>query len=434
MSSSFDAYQKAVTYIESLAFVPKNDYMSIGTPAGRRNALKRFEVFLRRLGSPHRDMRYLHVGGTSGKGSTAAMLHSILTQAGIKAGLYTSPFVTTHIEKYTIGSNLLAPRDFTSIVERLKPTIDWMHTQSRWGHPSYFEICTAIAFLAFKQHRCRYAVLEVGLGGQYDATNVIPPPRVALLTHIDKDHTELLGNTLPQIAREKSGIIKRGSTVFFSPATKAVKQIIEQAGRRVGAKIQEVRPDRAYKLSLAGPAQQNNAALAAAAARQLGISETVISAGLRRAALPCRFEYMRKNPLLILDGAHNASKITNVARQMKNLTYKKLFLIIALTQNRQPLSVFRSLIPLADTTYVTRFESLARKPLPPTELADQLKRAFPPRRMRVTLDPEHALDQALRAAKPNDCILVTGSFFLAGQLRQRWVSEDRILRRRSWQS
>jgi len=423
-----DRYHHAVAYLQSISKLPQRDYE---IPSSNRGwFLKRFSVLLNHLGNPQRGQRYIHVGGTSGKGSTATMLQCILTDGGVRSGLYTSPYVSSPTEKYRVGDQLISTKALADLVDQLKPAVDACYTHSPYGRPSMFEVATALALLYFRQQRCDYAILEVGLGGRFDATNIIAAPAVTLLTTISYDHTELLGTTLTAIAGEKAGIIKRGSHVITGPNHPRVVKIFRDTARKLGASFAQVEPTQRYRLALRGEHQQRNAALAAAAAAYLGIPPGAIRSGLGRANLPCRFEIIQRRPTIILDGAHNQEKITSVVNTLKTLTYRKLYLIIALTHERVPSRLFRELAGQADSIACTRYFSGGKRAYPPKQLAARLRRLVPNARLKIFLDPRDALANARRQATSRDLILITGSFYLTGELRQVWIPEEKILKQR----
>ena len=427
MNKIYQKYLASVKYLESIQNVKQDDYFVKKT--GRSIFLKRTEHLLKFIGNPQHGPKFIHVAGTSGKGSVANMIQSILTEAGFKTGLFTSPYPTTSIEKIKIDSKFISLQEFVALIEELKPAIDKTYQQSSYGRPSYFEIFTAIGFLYFKRQHCDYVVLEVGLGGRHDATNVIKPPAVTVINKIDFDHTEILGHTLAEIAKEKAAIIKPRTTFFttFKNNQKVLKLLQDTCVRQQAHFNLVGNPKRHYPLTLLGDHQQANAELAAAVARYFGIKETIIDRGLKKVKLSCRAEVIQTKPLVILDGAHNSSKIKTTLKLIKNLTYKKLYLIIALTSDRNPAEVFGEIIKVADQIIVTRHLSLARRCYPPKLLANKLKTTKP---IRLFLDPQQALDYALSQTKKNDLVLVTGSFYLAGILRQHWRREEQILTER----
>ena len=427
MKNDFEKYYQAVKYLESMANLPEPEYLSL--KKGRSLFLKRFAYFLKLLGNPHKNLKYIHIGGTSGKGSVAAMIQEILTEAGYTTGLYLSPHPTTTIERIKVDRLLIGPDEFADLMNRIKPKIDLAYQKSPYGRPSYFEILTALAFLYFKEKKCDYAVLEVGLGGKYDATNIIPRAEATVINLIDYDHTHLLGETLTKIAEEKAAIIKP-KTAFFTTGLNhyRVLEILKKTCLKNKAKFNVVNPPKTrYQLQLLGQHQQNNAALAAAVCRHLGVAEAKIKSGLAKVKLSCRTEIIQKNPMIILDGAHNASKMKTTLETIKNLTYQKLYLIIALTKTKNPKTIFKNIQSLAAKVFISRYQSSERKCYPPLELAKKMKLKKP---AEIYLDAKTAFNQARKQAGKNDLILVTGSFYLAGELRQHWRNEESLLEER----
>lgn len=425
MKNNFEKYHQAVEYLESIPILSKTDYFT--KKSGRSFFLKRFEYFLKLLDNPHKNLKYIHISGSSGKGSVANMIESILTKAGYNIGLYTSPHCTTTIERIKADGLFINPNKFAGLVKKLKPKINYAAKHSPYGRPSYFEIITAMAFLYFKSKKCDYVVLEVGLGGNFDATNIIPKAEITVINLISHDHVKILGKTLTKIAKEKTAIIKSKTTVFTTSKNKpSVLNILEQACKKNKVKLNIIKPPKInYQLPVLGKHQQYNAELAAKICQKLAIAETRIKAGLRKVKLPCRFEIIQKNPTVILDGAHSVSKMKTTVNTIKNLTYKKLYTIIALTNDRNASEVFEEIVPLTDHLFITRFQSTGRKCYPPLKLAKKLKNKKP---TEINLDAQMALDKALMLAGKNDLILVTGSFYLAGFLRKHWRSEKNILK------
>lgn len=426
-SSTFERYHDSVSYLETLSRLPQPDYFT--KHSGRSFFLRRFEHFLKVIGNPERGMRYIHIGGTSGKGSVAIMIQAGLSAAGHKTGLYLSPHPTTTIERIKIGNLYISPKEFSDITDELKPSIDGMYRHSPYGRPSYFEIITAVAFIYFKRQHCKYVVLEVGLGGRYDATNVISAPLITVINRIGLDHTEVLGNTLTKIAKEKAAIIKR-NTVFFSSKNnpRHIIKLLERtcAHRNVPCNIIGA-PTRPYRLRLLGKHQQFNAELSAAVLKHLGVDDRTIRRSLASIAIPCRIEIIRKNPTVILDGAHNVTKMQSVADAIRDLTHRRVYLIIALTKKRNPKEVFKNITRLADHVIVTYFQSSEQRCAAPLDVVEKIQTKH---RAEIFLDAAQALDHALALAGPKDMIIVTGSFYLAGELRKRWRSETKILTER----
>lgn len=422
MKNDFVRFHKAVAYIDSLANLPLfADYMKPGAQPHPEIYLKRMRYFLKLLGNPERGFKFVHITGTSGKGTVATMIHNSLVVSGKKSGLFTSPFVVCPIEKIQVGDLYIAPDEFADLVEELKPAIDTAYAAGRFGRPSHFEIYLAVAFLYFKQQKCEWVVLEVGCGGRYDATNVIPAPEVSAITCIDYDHTEVLGNTLTAIAHDKAGIIKRGSQFFTTERRPTLIKIFERACHKVGAHYHNVGVEEG----------DPNQALAVAIARSIGVSEKAIKKGIARTRLPARFEIVARHPLLVIDGAHNRSKMAYTVALLKKERFKQLLLVFGVCSNKDSRDILRQIAPLADEIFFTRSASRSRLPAPPARLLAESRHYTKSRtRTRVFLDSSNALVAARARAGKGDCILITGSFFLAGEVRQKWFPEEKILKTR----
>jgi dihydrofolate synthase/folylpolyglutamate synthase len=420
--NQFERYYKAIAYLEGLPNLALNgDYMSDHKHPGRY--LKRMRYFLDLLGNPDKGFKYIHITGTAGKGTVTTMLHEILLASRKKVGSFTSPFVTTSIEKVRVGNEYISPNELADIVEHLKPLIDKVYLKGPYGRPSYFEIWLAIALLYFKKQKCEWVVLEVGAGGRYDATNVIKNPEVTAITNIDYDHTEIFGKTLKKIAFEKVGIIKKSSAFFTSEQRNSLTQFFRRTSEKVGASFNQIPKQENY--------MEYNKALARAISQSLGIKDAYIDQGIKNTRLQCRFETVQKKPLVVLDGAHNRSKIQSTVYNIQTLEYKKLHLIVGMADNKDHLTILKQIIPLADHVYATRFQTKERKTAHPKELAAKSRKYLKNKAViEIFLDAEQALQKAVNISGPEDLVLVTGSFFLAGELRKNWFSEDSILKAR----
>ncbi len=420
--NNFKRYYEAVNFLEGLSNLPiEGDYMINGRNLGVY--LKRMRYFLNMVGNPDRAFKFIHITGTSGKGSVTNMTHEILHAAGKNVGSFTSPFVTTSIEKIKVGEKYVDPDEFADIVDYLKLFIDKAYIECPYGRPSYFELFFAIALIYFKQKKCKWVVLEVGCGGRYDATNVIEKPVITAITNIDYDHTQLLGKTLKKIALDKAGIIKEGSMFFTSEHRPALVKIFADICRD-------------KKVAMVGvPSYDNyhqaNVALVTAITKRLGVDDVNIQKGIRTAHLQCRFETMQYNPRVILDGAHNRSKIRTTLENLRNIKFRKSYLIIGIAENKDSIAILEQIIPLADYVIVTRFQIKDRKCAQPKELLEKSKKYLKSgATMEIFLDSKMALSKVLEKSHKEDLILVAGSFFLAGELRKKWFSEEWILRRR----
>ena len=305
-------YSEALTYIHSIQWL------------GSRPGLSRTEELLRRLGNPEKELRFVHVAGTNGKGSTCACIASVLKEAGYKVGFNLSPYILRFNERIQICGEEISDDDLAALVEEVRP-----HAEAMEDHPTEVELITALALLYFRRKNCDIVVLEVGLGGELDSTNVIPCPEVAVLTAMGMDHTQVLGNTMEQVARAKAGIVKTGGTVVSyggnAEADEVFRAVCKEKNARLieadHGRVQAIRfdlmdnvfscePYGELHLPLIGRYQLKNACVAITALevlRERGwrISDEDIRKGFAAVRWPGRFELLRREPLFLLDGAHN---------------------------------------------------------------------------------------------------------------------------------
>lgn len=418
----FARYHEAVNYLEGLLNIPALE----GYMAGVQHTdfyIERLRYFMTLICNPDRGMKFVHVAGTAGKGTVVTMIKEMLAASGKKVGCDTSPFVTTSIEKIEVGGKYISPDEFADIVDYLKPFLDKAYIESPYGMPSYFETFFAIAFLYFKQQKCDWAVIETGLGGRYDASNVLENPNVTVITNVDYDHTEILGKTLAKIARDKAGIIKEGSTFFTTEQRPNILKIFQDICDE--KKVQMIVIPKNADIPSA------NVALMHAVGYHLGLSEKHIAKGIQNTKLPARFEVMQKSPYIIIDGAHNRAKMRSTVANLGTLKYKKLHLVVALAENKDYAQVFSEIIPKADFIYITRFGLKTRKCAPPNALLKIAKKYLKKGvSIELFLDPQQALMQAMKNASKDDVVLATGSFFLASDLRKLWYDEEHVLTKR----
>jgi len=411
----FQRYKEAVSYIEALSNSSKNFDPSFFP--------KKMQYFLDLIGNPEKGLKYVHVTGTGGKGTVSAMIHGVLVANSKSVGLFTSPYATTAIEEIKVGDSYISPEDFADIVEYLKPFVEKASQNKEYGRPSAFNIFFAVALIYFKRQKCEWAVIEVGVGGRYDATNVIKNPKVAVITHIDLDHTDVLGKTIREIALDKAGIIKNGSQFFTAEPRKSVRKLFERVCVEQGA---------VFHAALPQESENSNKSLAGAVVRSLGISDESIEKGLASAKMPCRFEIMGEKPFIILDGAHSRSKMRNTVSRLHGLSFKKLLVVIAISNlNKDNINIFKEIMPVADHVILTSFNSSKRKSIHPNAVRPLLKNLSKKGAIiEEALSPQKALVLAIKRASKEDCVLATGSFFLSGELRKKWFSEDFILKHR----
>ncbi len=396
-------------------------------PKELARSLERVKLLLSKLGDPHKKLEIIHVAGTSGKGSVVNYLHEILRADGKKVASYTSPHTTSYLERFRVNDRLIDPKLLTDCIDELYEAYQKLLAEDP-DELSFFELSTVLAFLAFQRAGADWCVLETGCGGRSDATNIIATPRVAVITNIDKDHTEILGTALTDIAFEKAGIIKKGGVVFCGETRPVLKKVFMKEAVEKDAALFFVNPPSAKKVPSAyGRHQQHNAALAEAAALEIGVSPEVITTALQTIIpLPCRFETIQSKPLIILDGAHNLAKIKTTVDLIKSLN-QSVHIIFGCTATKDAGGMLKMLQPVAKTITTTRFATNFRKAANPAVLLASVPKA---KRAGFFLDHHEALAHVKKVAKSH-AIVVTGSLYLAGEIRANWVTEEEILANRS---
>jgi dihydrofolate synthase/folylpolyglutamate synthase len=444
------AYPEVIQYLESFINYEKLP----AYPYKESLKLERIKEFLATIGNPQNNLKCIHVAGTKGKGSTCAFIAYILRQAGFKIGLYTSPHLSDFRERIRILSPLaqkdrsefegmISKKELASLSFKLKPAIEKYSKNSEYGPLSFFEVYTALAFVYFKEQKVDFAVLETGLGGRLDATNVINP-LVCAVTPISYEHTQKLGNTLREIAQEKAGIIKNGrllsahfaSIAVTAPQEEEAMEVIRNKCKKVGVKLYEIGKDIAYrkinnsftikgifreyhglKIRLLGEHQIINASVAVATIEALRLHNTnigfeAIRLGLYDTLWPGRCEVISKNPIVVLDGAQNIASVAVLKKATKeNFQYKKLILVLGISSDKDIKGICNMLSGLADVVILTR----ANNPRA-TEPQDLVK-YFKGKDVRITKNVLEARALSRHIARKEDLILVTGSLFVVGEFR-----------------
>jgi dihydrofolate synthase/folylpolyglutamate synthase len=386
--------------------------------------LGRTRALLDIAGAPDRRTRIALVAGTKGKGSTCAMLASILGAAGIRCGLFTKPHLQTYRERIRIDGQAIKASAFEAAVGRMRShvaTLVQQHPDA--GEPTTFEVTTAVALDEFARQACQMAVVEVGLGGRLDATNAVEPYS-SVITSISYDHTAILGRTLGEIASEKAGILRHGRPALLARQRPAAMRALRQACRDVGAVCQVVPPFQpARELTLAGAHQQQNAALAVAAARVMapGVDDAAIDHGIARLRWAGRFEVVDGTPPVILDGAHNGASADALAATL--LAYaggRPISLVVGINRDKDARAVLRPLVAIAHQVWATQAADNPRA-LDAATLATLARKALARRSaatsVRVAADLAQALQEARAAATGGGVVCVTGSLMLVGQAR-----------------
>ena len=452
---SYERYHEAVDYLQrrlwhELPIVPVE-----------RALQARIRHVLAQFGDPHTRMPVVHVGGSAGKGSTATMVASILQAAGLRTGLYTSPHLQTFIERIAVDGRLIGPDDFAEMVLGLDPLVRQMHLDVLdgvgYGRPSLVEVAFAAGLRHFAAERCDAAVVEVGLGGRTDCTNVFDEKRVTVLTNVEFEHRERLGWTLASIAREKAALIRGREIVVAGALKREAAAVVEarcaETGStlwRLGREVRIVRRGatfdvrtprglvRELRVSLAGAHQVTNAALAVAATmafdRDRGdVREDAIRCGLASVRLSGRLERMQDAPRVLLDSAHNPVEAQHLARALRDEMLAaggRLHIVCGILADKDQAPMVRALASVATRVTVTQPPLIERAGDPGTMLA-LFRKALGGDAVDFEADPRRAIDAEIARAAPDDVVCVTGSMFLIGAVRARWVAEDQILTTRS---
>lgn len=394
-------------------------------------SLDRINALLVALGNPEASCKYVHIAGTNGKGTVAALTASILHQAGFKTGLTISPYVVDFRERFQINGEMISPDELEACTAQVQVAAETLAEGL-----AQFEAVTAVALLWFSQQKCEIVVLETGLGGRFDATNAVQNTLVAAITRIDFDHTELLGNTLAQIAGEKAGIIKPGCTAVTYPvqeqealqviAAQCIKQkvdLIAPAAEDItflkGERFENRFDYGGYQVNLPfmGAHQVCNAAMAIEIALELWrqgyeISDEAIVAGLQNARMPARVELLRREPLLILDGCHNPAGVKALAATLKANHGQKPVAVLGVLADKSVKEMLAALAPAFSQVYAVTPD--CPRALPAAQLAEQLAPLLPQGGVTACASLNDALAAAL--AQPQGAV-VCGSLYLAAEAR-----------------
>lgn len=427
---------------------------------GIKPGLERVKAMLELLGNPQQQIRFVHVAGTNGKGSTAAMLASILRTAGYAVGLYTSPYLLSFTNRMAVNNADIDHSELVRLVNRIKPIVERLQNDPELGHPTEFEVVTVLAMVYFASSGVDLVVLEVGLGGRLDATNVVTP-LISVITNISLEHTDILGHTIEEIAFEKAGIIKQGKPLITAaedqralgvfekrcqdldcpcyrvyPPREAAGQPVDQRPVSIMKQITEEgqifdyygfnfeQPD--LFISLRGKYQLLNAATALAAVELLSeegftVSRAAILKGLAETSWPGRLELLQKEPLVIMDGAHNPAAMEKLAEAIPHyFNYKRLILVIGILADKDTAAMLKSILPLSDSVVFTR--PLLPRAADPQDIADfAVKHLSMSKDHYVLKDYRQALNKAFKLAEKEDAILVTGSLYTVSDIRAYYL-------------
>lgn len=439
-------YAEAVAYLESLV-----DFEKLGF---RRHfaetvSLDSIRALLDRLGNPQHGLPCVHIAGTKGKGSVAALVDSVLRAAGYRTGLFTSPHLVSFRERLRADGRMASEAEITDLVRQVSPAIEALRVEGQLNPSTFFEAYTAMAYLWFRGRGTDLAVMEAGLGGRLDATNTCEPIACAITT-LGLDHTEILGDTIEQIAREKAGILKPGIPAVYAPQQPAAEAVLAAVAQAVGASLRPAPavvgtepptrlavPDSAEEwprpyqrvtvqmaagpltvdLPLLGAHQAGNLAVALGLVellREAGyrITDEAVGAGVAATRWPGRLQIVRARPWIILDAAHNGPAARAVAKALPGMVeYDRLVAIIGLSAEKDAFRFCAALAPLVDVALLTQ-AGLSRA-LPAADLQRRTLGFWCASERHPTT--AGAVARALEWAGPRDCILVTGSFYVVGE-------------------
>lgn len=420
-------YEEAINYIEGRAIF------------GSRPGFERINALLDALDHPEREIKYVHIAGTNGKGSVCTTTANILSSAGYKTGLFTSPFVSDFRERIMLDGEFIPKEALVKFCERVKEITDKLDSED--NSPTEFEVITAIAFLFYKSVQCDIVVLEVGLGGLLDSTNVIDTPLVSAIVSLSFDHMGVLGNTIEEIAAQKAGIIKENGITISAPhqpigALKVLEDTAKEKHNKFivadPSSITELHQDingnlikvnkNEILLKLLGPHQIDNlsvtlAIIDALKAQGFDISESAIKQGIEKTTIPARVEVISNDPLVILDGGHNEDGAHALANTIKQYIKKDITLVIGVMADKEVDAVLGHLAPLAKRVVTTTPSN------PRAMSADDLAakaNAFC-KEIMAENDPCKAFDLARSLTGADEALIVCGSLYLAGDVRTHMV-------------
>lgn len=403
---------------------------------GSRLELVRVERLCELLGNPQDKLKCIHIAGTNGKGSTSVFIHNILVDAGYNTGLYTSPFIYEFNERIQINNTPISDSDLTEIVTEVAEKVSLM-VEEGYEHPTEFELITAASFLYFERKKCDYVVLEVGLGGSFDATNIIKNPLLSIIVSISLDHTDYLGNTVAEVAMNKCGIIKKDCPVLsYMNQPEDALSVIKETARKMSAPLTvadgndleilncDLSGNRfsyrgiEYETTLIGQYQIYNSITAISAAEILRENGAVISSkniknGLNKAKWPARFEILRRSPTVIADGSHNADGMNAFVETAKKIMKEKPICVLGMLRDKDYDFCLRKLSEITDTVIVTEVDS------PRRETVENLEKTAKKYIKTVYAEKENkkAIAKALSIAGEQGTVIALGSLYMMNDIK-----------------
>ena len=414
-------YEEALSYIHSICW------------KGSKLGLDRTRELLGKLDDPQKELKFIHIAGTNGKGSTAAMLSSILEEAGYRVGLYTSPFINRFNERMQVNHQPIPDEELAALTEYVRP-----HADAMADSPTEFELITALAMVWFARQKCDIVVLEVGMGGELDSTNIIDAPEAAVIAAMGMDHVKELGPTMADIARAKAGIIKEGGRVVSYGGNSEADEVIAAVCRARNASLRQ--PDfsaivpgdfglegqtfsykgwRGLRIPLVGAYQMNNAAVVLETVevlRQRGwsVSDEAVRQGLADTRWPARFEVLRRDPVFIVDGGHNPHGIRATAESLSRLfPGRKITFVTGVMADKDVEHILGLIVPLADQFFTVRPDN------PRAMDAGELARRIEAMGAKATAcaSVRDGVDRAIQAEGPHGVACALGSLYMSGEVR-----------------
>ena len=405
--------------------------------------LERITELLDRLGNPHKELKFIHVAGTNGKGTVCAMTAQILKEASLTVGLFTSPVIFDYREQFQVNGEQIPEEEFAEAAREIEKACGQMGTS-----PAEFEKCVAMAMLYFRKKNCDMVVLEVGMGGEGDATNVIPTPEIAVIVNIDYDHTAFLGETLEEIAEKKAGIIKPDGVVVLAKQSAEVHNVVEKACETQGADIvvtdyskllikdfsldYQVFDYKEYedlKVSLLGEHQCENTPIVIEVieclrAKGYRISDEALRNGIFNTRWPGRFQVISKNPAIILDGAHNPHGISALQNNLRTyLPGKKFVFIVGILRDKNYVEMLRKMLPFADS--IITISPPNPRALPAEEMAEKLVEIGFDKQLEVAASIPEAVDLAVEISGYKKPICAFGSLYSIGALTEAFSTVEK---------
>ncbi|MDE0331699.1 MAG: Mur ligase family protein [Nitrospinae bacterium] len=447
-----ETLRRVEVFLSALAALPKKSWRTRFDPHGIKvegpgltRAARLYEI----LEVPGAGQSVVHVVGTSGKGSTALMIAQSLLASGKKTAAFFSPHLTSIVERFWIRGRFAEAGLIGRCAKELADAAAQMAGEPQFGPPSFFESTLALFLLMAREEECEHLVLEAGLGGTFDATNAVGPAVLDVITSIGLDHTDLLGDSIARIALDKAGIITaEGRVISQSQPSDARTEIERVASEREadlfspprvenleltsGGAIFDLSFDdgtrwEGFSTPMIGVHQAENASLSAGAGRLLGLGEQEVRWGVASARLPCRMELVQSGPRVLLDGAHNRDKAQALVETLSGWTFERLVFVLGAVNDKDFAAMAEVFATVGDRFFVTLPPASAPRPGLATDVFARALEEAGAEHLETRVDAWGALDQALAEARENDLVVITGSMFLAGELRRRWVSEERIV-------